>query len=62
MITEEILSPTAIATEWTSIGCCKTPGLFFLTIDYYEIPTFLIDEHKSRWILKVYNVFYINTF
>ena len=29
-------------------------------MDLYEIPAFLIDEHKSRWILYVPNVIYIN--
>ena len=28
-------------------------------IDYYEILTVLIDEHKPRWILKTSNVTYV---
>ena len=58
MVTEEILSPTKFINEWASIGYCKTSDFFFWLIflvakfctisDYYEIPTFLIDEHKSR--------------
>ena len=43
MVIEEILSPTA---------CHKLDIYHWLV----KIPTFLIDEHKSRWILKVSNV------
>ena len=59
LVTEEILLPTTFITKWTSIGYCKTSDFFlanisstfFTIIDHYEIPTFLIDEQESRWIL-----------
>ena len=55
----EILFPTTFVTEWTSIGYCKTShfflanisSTFFSIIGHYEIPTFLVDEQESRWIL-----------
>ena len=67
MVIEEVLSPTTFVTEWTSIGSYKMSDFFFWWIfpvsspDYYEILTFPIDEHKSRWILEVSNAIYINT-
>ena len=56
MLTEKILSPATYVTELKSIGYCKTSdffswlisGKFSTIIDYNEIPTFLINEHKSR--------------
>ena len=32
MVTEEILSPTTFATEWTSMSYCKTSHFFFWLI------------------------------
>ena len=57
MVTEEILSPTTFVTEWTSIGLHLYIWLLPLgnistksstIIHYYEISTFLIDEHNSN--------------
>ena len=58
LVPEEIFSPRALDTEWTSIGYCKTSD-FFLTnisstfstiIENHEIPTFLVNEQEPRWI------------
>ena len=58
MVIEEILPPETFDREWRSTDYCKTSDFFFSVIlllvnsaaiiDYFEIPTFLIDEHKSR--------------
>ena len=58
MVIEEILSLWEIFchTEWTSIGfwnvwlflLVNISSKFFTIIDYLEISTFLIDEHKFR--------------
>ena len=52
-----MLLPTTLITDWATIGYCKTSDLclmvkifckFSTIMYYYEIPTFLIDEHKDN--------------
>ena len=51
-VTVEIFSPTIFVTKKTFIGYCKTSEFFWLIFSVsFHIPTYLIDEHKSRWIL-----------
>ena len=54
----QILSPTTFVTEWVSIDYCKTSDFFWLifsvssppslTTMRFPLPTFLIDECRSR--------------